>query len=383
MSADAQLPPLDQAPPPQPFTQWQKVGEEANLTEFREVYPTPLLSDKRENNLVPLDIFVPKTPGPHPVVLILHYWGAVDLKIERELAYSLAAHGVAGAIMTLPYHLERAPAGYRSGALAVTAEPAHIRFTLTESVLDARRAIDFLTSRPEFDAGKIGIAGTSLGSIVASAVYAVDPRPSHAAFILGGVDLANIIWNSSRVVPEREAFRKDGYTESKLRTELKSIEPLEYLSRRRTGTAFVVGGKFDTVIPRKATDELIQALPNAQTLWLDTGHYGGVFVESRLMREVATYFDRSFSGQTYQPPKAIYFPTVRLGAQFAVGEGFDISAGADFIRRSDAKSPIGTFLITPRGPRIFLGQGIDKSVSLGLLLTTKHVRPAVLWSVVL
>ena len=379
----AQTPAIDQAPAPCFFSDWTKLGDTSALTEYREVFPTALLSEKPENNLVPLAVFVPRSPGPHPAVLILHYWGAVDLKIERELAESLGTHGIASAIMTLPYHLERAPAGYRSGALAVTADPVHIRFTLTESVLDARRALDFLSSRPEFDHERLGIAGTSLGSIVSSVLFAVDRRASHAAFILGGADLAHIIWNSSRVVPEREVFRRDGYTEEKLRTQLKSIEPLEYLPRRKTGTAFVVGGKFDTVIPRRSTDELIQALPRAQTLWLDTGHYGGIFIQARLMREVGNYFERSFSGKVYNPPKAIYFPTVRLGAELSPGDGFDISAGIDFFRRRDAQSPVGTFLITPRGPRLFLGQGIDRSVSIGVLLTTKHVRPAILWSVVL
>lgn len=377
------LPPIDQVPQPYTFQDWSKVGEDSNYTEYREVFDTPLPSDKPTNNRVPLALFLPKSKGPFPAVLILHYWGAVDLKIERELAYNLANHGIASAIMTLPYHLERAPAGYRSGALAVTADPVHIRFTLTESVFDARRAIDFLESRPEFDHQRLGIAGTSLGSIVSSLVYAVDPRPSHAAFILGGVDLADIIWNSSRVVPERETFRRDGYTEDKLRKELKTVEPMEFLSRRKDGTAFVVGGKFDTVIPRRATDELIEALPNPQVLWLDTGHYGGIFVQGRLMKEVGDYFDRSFTGRTYVPPKAIYFPTVRLGAEFGFGEGFDISVGADFFRRKNGMSPVGTFLLTPRGPRIFLGQGIDRSVSIGLLLTTKRVSPAILWSVVL
>jgi hypothetical protein len=382
--AVAQLPPISQPPPPCRFSEWTKVETTEEYTEYRVSYPSPLPSPYPANNIVPLQVFLPPASKPVPVVLILHYWGATDLKIERELASDLSKRGIAAAIMTLPFHLQRTPEGHRSGSLAVTGDPDSIKFTLVEAVMDARRAIDFLASRPEFDSKQLGLAGISLGSIISSAVYGVDSRVSRAAFLLGGVDLAHILWNSSRVVPEREGLRKSGFTESTLADVLAPVEPLTLLkSRTEIGHAFVVGAKFDTVIPRQSTEDLISALPNAQTLWIDTGHYGGIFVQDRLLQAVSKYFESGFKKVAYAPPRGIVAPTVRIGADFGLYEGFDISLGIDFVRRRSFHSPMGTFLLTPRGPRVFLGQGIDRAVALGVLFTPSHVRAAVLWSIVL
>jgi len=383
-SAFAQLPPITQAPPPYAFSNWTRVGTTDHATEYGASFPSPLPSPYPENNLVPLEVFVPDSRGPVPVVLILHYWGASDLKVERALADDLAERGLGSAIMTLPFHLQRTPEGHRSGSMAVTGDPESIKFTIVEAVMDARRSIDFLASRPEFDPKQVGLAGISLGSIIGSAVYGADGRISRAAFMLGGVDLAHILWSSARVVPEREILRKNGYTESTLADDLAPVEPLTLLkSRTAEGNALVVGAKFDTVVPRESTEDLIAALPHVQTLWIDTGHYGGVFVQNRLLREVSKYFAASFGGEAYAPPRRILAPTIRIGADFGLYEGFDIGVGVDFIPRRDLRSPIGTFLLTPRGPRVFLGQGIDRALGIGVLVTPNHVRAAVLWSIVL
>jgi dienelactone hydrolase len=111
-----------------------------------------------------------------PVVLITHYWGARDLRAEVSLATELAQLGIGSAIMSLPYHLSRAPKGTRSGDMAIQPDPEKLKATLVQSVLDMRRTLDFLATRPEFRRDQIGLAGTSLGAIVASLAYAVEPR---------------------------------------------------------------------------------------------------------------------------------------------------------------------------------------------------------------
>jgi len=334
--------------------------------------------------VVPLSVFVPtNAKGPVPVVVVLHYWGAPDLKVERALAMELAKSEIGCVTMTLPYHLSRTPEGYRSGALAIQADPERLVTTMTQSLLDVRRAIDFIQSRPEFDKDSIGIAGTSLGSLVAALSFGVEHRIKYAAFVLGGVDLAHIIWTSSRVVAERETLRSNGYSEELLREQLQPIEPKEYLSSREPNTSFVIGARFDTVIPNDATMELIKALPGVKTIWMDTGHYGGVFVENRLLREVSKFFSNKFAQKDYVPPGTLHAPTVRLGADLATGTGFDIVAGFDLLKPKDNHSAFFSLLVSPRGPRAFLGQGIDRGVAVGVIFTTKQPGIGVLWSTVL
>ncbi len=362
----------------------KEVGSVGAATQYQAGFPSAMTSEYPVNDTVPLQIYVPKAAkAPVPVVLVLHYWGATDLKVERAMCLRLAECGIGSAIMTLPYHLSRTPAGYRSGALAIQADPEHLVATMTQSLMDVRRSVDFLQSRAEFDKSKIGIAGTSLGAIVAALAYGVEPRFQCAAFLLGGIDLAHIIWNSSRVVSERDTLRANGYTEGLLREQLKSIEPGDYLPSRSSGATLVIGARFDTVIPRASTEALIKDLPGVKSTWMDTGHYGGVFVQRRLLGLVGNFFTGAFGGRANAVPATLAAPTVRLGADAAVNNGFDIAVGFDLIRPKGTRSPFASFLISPRGPRLFLGQGVDRGVALGFTLMTKQSGVGLLWSTVL
>jgi hypothetical protein len=318
-----------------------------------------------------------------PVVVVLHYWGATDLRPERALATELNRRGMAAAVVTLPYHLERTPPGRRSGELAIEADVDRLRLTTLQSVSDVRRTIDFLLTKSEFDSKKIGITGTSLGALVTALVYALDPRIDSATFILGGVDFADIMWSSSRVVIQRDVLRRRGFTEQKLREALGDVEPLTYLPERKTGAAFVIGAKFDTVIPESSSRKLIAALPNPRVLWLDTGHYGGIFVQRRLMREVAGYFASRFTGATYNMPTKLYAPTFRLGMKADLASGFDVALGLDLIRFDRRGEGFGTLLLTPRGPGLFLGRKITPVIAAGAILTPRAGSIGIFWSTVL
>lgn len=375
---------VTQAPPIIEFPQWKEVDRPEGSIEYLVSFPSPVVSPYEVNNTVPLRIFIPDdVTGPVPVVLVTHYWGATDLRVERALADELNHRGIAAALLTLPYHLSRTPAGKRSGELAIEPDPAKMIATTTQAVLDARRSIDFLMSRPEFRKDQVGLAGTSLGAVVAALTYGVEPRITHAAFLLGGADLAHILWTSSRVQPQREILRRRGYTEEKLRLELEPIEPLTYLRSRTLSPTFVVGGRYDTVIPRSSTQGLIGALGDSRVLWLDTGHYGGIFVQRRLMREVASFFASEFAGKNYVAPPKLYAPTIRVGVSAASGTGLNLGAGAD-IWRSDARGDyFGTFFVTPRGPQVFVGRSLGQGLAIGASGSTHHVGVGFFWSAVL
>ena len=354
------------------------------MIEYGAEFPSVVQTAHKENNTVPIYAFVPKDRKDKvPVILILHYWGARDIKAERSMADRLAERGIGSVIVTLPYHLGRTPLGYRSGQLAIQPSSEQLRATMSQAALDVKRAIDFVEGRPEFDSAKIGIAGTSLGALVAALVYGVDSRPRLAAFILGGVDLAEIMWSSSLVVEARDALRRRGYSYERLQLELTEVEPLTYLHSRKESSAFVIGGKYDTIIPRSSTTGLIGAFDNPRTLWLETGHYGGIFIQSRVFKEVANYFETEFSGKPYLPPRRIYAPTLRIGVQAAYPTGFDIGVGIDLWKSNDRGDLVVVGLLTPRGPQVFLGGRVSQGLSLGVSGSTTRVGFGLFWSRVL
>lgn len=299
------------------------------------------------------------------------------------MARELARRGIAGAVISLPYHMERCPPDVRSGELAITPDPLKLVETMTQSIADIRRTVDFLESRPEIKKGSMGITGTSLGSIVAALAAAVEPRFTDAAFVVGGVDLASILWNSSRVVRERDQMRKMGYTEPKLREALAPIEPQSYLAKRRPLNNLVISGKFDTVIPPTNARLLIDSLGNPATVWLDTGHYGGFFVQKRIQNTVAEFFEAAFLGKPFEPPTSLNAPTVRLGVALTPQQQFQIAAGLDLVRPNRPYDPYVSALVTPQGAQLFFGASLERGLSGGVFVRPDRVTFGLFWSIVL
>lgn len=378
------IPSVAKRPDPMTFAPWREVDQTEDESEYLEEFPSPIVSPYPTNNVVPLRIFLPaNASGPLPVVLVLHYWGAVDLKNERAMAQELNRANIAAAVMTLPYHLGRTPPGRRSGDMAIEPDPRSLVATMTQAVLDTRRSIDFLESRPEFDHRRVGLAGTSLGAVVAALTYAVDERITHVTFILGGVNLAHIVWDSSLLVRQRDVLRRRGFSEEKLRDAIESIEPLKYLSTRKPTSSLVIGGQYDTVIPKRSTEELIESLTAPKVLWLDTGHYGGIFVQRRLMREVAKYFEAEFAGGSFTVPKNLYAPTIRIGVKVDTGNGFDLGVGLDLLKFDKKGDRFTTLFLTPKGLQLFLGQTVFTGLSFGVIGSSNKIGVGVLWSAVL
>lgn len=360
------------------------VDENEDSQEFVVSFPSAIVSKYLENNTVQLRIFMPiEAKRPMPVVVVLHYWGARDLRVERSFAIELSQRGIATAIVTLPYHLSRTPAGSNSGELAIQPNTEKLIETMTQSVFDVRRSIDFLSTRPEFKQQPLGLAGTSLGAIVSSLTFALDSRVTHATFLLGGADLAGIIWNSTRLAPQRDALKKKGYTQEKLHAELSEIEPSAYLPRKGSGRTFLVRGKYDTVVPRAASVLLQDSLPDCSVLEIDTGHYGGIFVQQRLLGEMAKFFATEFEGKRYTPPPKLIAPTVRIGLALTSGEGLNVVAGIDLWRDQKNGDRFASFLITPRYPMVFAGTKVSPGLVGGLAITPRNIGVGFFWSTVL
>jgi pimeloyl-ACP methyl ester carboxylesterase len=380
------LPPVAEAPPKITFEPGRNIESEDENPTSREIqfrFPTALPSPEEENNSVPIRLLLPLNAREKlPAVIILHYWGASDQKIELAMASDLNRRGIAAVLVALPYHLGRTPKGFRSGQRAIQPDPAALRFTMTQSVYDVRRTIDLLGTLPEIDSSRLGIAGISLGSLVASLSYAVEPRLQSAGFMLGGVDLAHIIWNSSRVVSEREKLRQNGFTENRLRDELASVEPLSYLGQRVRPRAFVIGGRFDTVVPPEDTKKLINALPGTQALWLDTGHYGGAFVQRRIIREIGAFMQAEFGGTEYKAPTRIFAPTVRIAAESSTEYPLQVGIAVDLFA-TPRRDAFVTLMASPRGPKLFGGFRIEKGVAIGVYGSPKRASFGILWSTIL
>jgi len=373
---------ITQAPAQIPFEPWRETTSSEFVVRYEISFPSAVTSPYAINNTVTSKVYLPtERVGPVPCVILLHFWGATDSNVEIAMAEQLARRGIASVIMPLPYHLSRTPEGTRSGELTIVPDANKLRETMIQSVRDVRRTVDWIQSKSEFRSDAIGITGTSLGAIVTSMVFAVEPRIRTASFMLGGVDLAHILWNSSRVVALREVLRREGYTEDRLRRELAEIEPLNYL-KPDDRKSYVIKAKFDTVIPPASADRLINALGTPEVLQIDTGHYGGALVQSRLIRSVVRFFDANFAGSSFSAPEKFYSPTIRFGLTFNPDRGLQVAAGMDVWRLSKQSEAFASVLVTPRGLEGFLGIQVSRGISLGLSVNPRKTTIGGFWSIV-
>ena len=375
---------VTQPPPRIDFDPWREVARSEFFNEYSVSFPSAVVTEYPVNDTVRLRVIMPTgTFGPVPVVVLLHYWGATDVSLERNVAQRLAKGGIASVIVPLPYHLDRTPQGKVSGQLAVEPDTEKLKATMLQSVLDVRRAVDWIVSRNEFRHDQIGIGGTSLGALVSELCFAVEPRFAASSFLLGGADIAHILWHSSRVVTQREELRKKGYTEDRLRAELQPIEPLAYLDPKDKRPSFVIAAKFDSVMPPADAEKLVAGLGSCQVTWLDTGHYGGALVQDKLMATISRFFIQTFRGPGFAAPGSLYAPTIRWGLEFNDVTGLQVMAGLDVWRLRSNGETFAALLVTPRGGEGFIGHTVSKNLAIGVSVLRKRTTWGLLWSVVL
>ncbi len=120
---------------------------------------------------------VPRSPGPHPGILhVPGYTGTMDPVLDRtevaHLALNPRGHGNSKDDLD-PGDREYMFLGF---------DPDHPEnYVYVGAYLDCIRAVDFLASRPEIDASRIGVEGGSQGGGLSFATAALDPRIAYCA----------------------------------------------------------------------------------------------------------------------------------------------------------------------------------------------------------
>ncbi|GBC91899.1 hypothetical protein HRbin15_00359 [bacterium HR15] len=356
--------------------------------EYRLEFPSAFVSPYPTNNTVYARWLVPqmspdKANRHLPVVILLHSLGIRQPVLEMSLARELLRHQIAVLLLTLPYHMERTPPGYDSGDLILQGDVPLLRSALIQAVWDVRRAIDWLARQPEVDPTRIALVGISLGAIMGATALGVEPRLHSAVLILGGVDLAHILWHSILAVRTRMHLREQGYTLSRLREAMADVEPMHRLTPALGEKTFVVGARFDIVVPTEDTEKLIRALGNPRVFWLNTGHFGGALVQRPLFRMIRRYLVARFRG--IEPPvEAVpLVPTVRIGAIYSTERDFRLAMGVDIWRSDKRGTLFVTGVLTPRGSSLFAGVRLRLGFSAGVEITARRTTGAIFWHFVL
>ena len=217
---------------------------------------------------VPALLFTP--PGasaahPVPCLIILHGLGG-SKEIMAGYALAAAKFGYASLVIDEYGQGERGPLKTPPGEQAEA-----LALTVRQTAVDVRRGIDYLETRPDINAKRIGLAGVSLGAIIGTVTAGVEPRIKAATLISGGGDwglILKTLSSRSAVVGGRDtsAFKKIDF--AALTVLLAPEDPLTFAPHIAPRPLLMLGGRQDTTIVPQAQTELFEAARQPkQIIW--------------------------------------------------------------------------------------------------------------------
>ncbi|MBV8880359.1 MAG: alpha/beta hydrolase family protein [Planctomycetaceae bacterium] len=260
------------------------------FTQYWLNFPSALKSAVPESNTVWCRFWQPKDGAKRrPAAILLHWLGGSFDTLEI-IGQRMAENGIATLMLYMPgYGPRKSRESGQNDKLTKKDMEAMIG-GLHQSVLDVRRAGDWLARRPDVEPSRIGLVGISLGAVVGSLAAGVDDRFGRCVFLIGGGDLPAIVWNGSRETAEAKArLEKDGFTVEQLRERWKDVEPLTFASRVRPQEILLINAEADEVIPKACTERLRAAMGDPEVRWFPGGHYALLFQLGKALKDITTH----------------------------------------------------------------------------------------------
>jgi pimeloyl-ACP methyl ester carboxylesterase len=216
---------------------------------------------------VPAYLVLPPGKGPFPaVVMEPGSNGNRDFVVEDLV--DLAKRGVAGFAITPPQMRPDGPLPFRCVA-------GKDRATFIHYVVEVRRAIDLLVTRPEIDPARIAYSGFSLGSQVGAVLSAVDDR-ARAIVLQSGTGRATayaplLCWRLSK--PKLAAYIRG----------MADLDAIRYVGHAAPTPLLIQNGRRDTIGVAAIRPLHAAASRPKNVQWFPTGHE--LNVRARTLRD--------------------------------------------------------------------------------------------------
>ncbi len=282
-------------------------------------YPSPVVTPFPADNTVTAYLVLPRGPGPHPCMIVLHEWLPVNLKNEFTVAEELAHAQIASLIVVQPFSLNRRPVPHVPEGELLTGNVPQMLAGIRQCVIDVRRGMDWLSQRPDIDPQRMGITGISIGGIIGPLIAGVDSRARYVIPIDGGGDVADLVWSSPFLKGFKPELLRRGYTRESLKAALRPIEPTAWLPGFDPKNALIFNGRYDIFVKPDQARLLSRAMGGAPIVWLNTGHYGLAFSMKRMDALGIDFLKSHFfaDAKPFHAPAALPSRTIKLG--FLIG----------------------------------------------------------------
>jgi cephalosporin-C deacetylase len=215
-----------------------------------------------------------------PIILLLHGAGVRSADLAGATAWSrngmlamdINAHGIENG-QSAKYYTD-----LQRGALKDYRQEGRNSSETSYFVgmfLRAVRAVDFLTSQPEWDGKTVIAYGSSQGGFQAFAVAALDERVSFlAAGVPAGCDHTGSVVNRINGWPKLVPFHPDGNPDEAVLQASRYIDNVNFAARTKAKGAFVTVGFIDLTCPPTSVYAAYNALPIPKEIYNDipSGH---------------------------------------------------------------------------------------------------------------
>jgi dienelactone hydrolase len=236
-------------------------------------FPSPVTSKTKENNTVHAEYYRPKGKGPFPCVIVLDIT-AGDQSLSRLIAGHLAQNRIGGLFVQMAYYGPRRPRDSKLRLLSFDVN--HTVAAVRQTVLDLRRATAWMAARPEIDARRLGIMGTSLGSFVAALTAEMEPRLGRAAVLLGGGGFVDAYYDDPRARDFRKVWEALGGTKEKIARIIAPIDPITCAANLKGCKLLILAAKRDDIVPPRMAEALRKASGRQKIVWYNCTHYGAI-----------------------------------------------------------------------------------------------------------
>jgi dienelactone hydrolase len=260
---------------------------ESGLEIWHVEFPSPVVTSCPENNTVHAEYYRPRGAGPFPCVIVLDIT-AGDQKLSRTIAMHLAQNRIAGLFVQMAYYGPRRPPGSRLRLLMPNFE--HSMAAVRQTVLDIRRATAWMEARPEIDARRLGILGTSLGSFIGALAAEMEPKLTRVAVLLGGGGLVDAYYDHPKAALARTLWEALGGTKAKARALFAPVDPLTCAANLKDRRVLIIAGKRDDIVPPRAAEAFWNATGRQKIVWYDCTHYGAVLYFLPAMTHIVQHF---------------------------------------------------------------------------------------------
>lgn len=248
-------------------------------------FPSPVESPIPENNTVHAEYFVPKGPGPFPAVIVLDIMDGQQV-VARGEALWLARNGVAAMVVYMAHYGPRRPPGSRVRFLSTNL--THSLESVRQTVLDCRCAAAWLADRPEVDASRLGIVGTSLGSFISAVAAASEPRLKNVCLLLSGGGLVDAYYDHPLAKPYTKVLDAVG-GKAVLKKLIAPADPITYAPQLKGKRLLLVAASRDEVVPPSAARALWEATGRQKIVWVEASHVGAAVYAFPVMDAVIAH----------------------------------------------------------------------------------------------